>query len=603
MTGTRATWMAIGAVAGLALAAGLVFLSTRDAGDPSAVGDLLAVAFAVLALGWVVGPVWTGESVLRPDQFRLLPIPSRRLALGLLAAAFVGIGAVVTALSLTSLIVYASRLGRESVAVAVPAVVLQLVLVVVLSRLAAGTFGRLTTSRLGGAAAGMATAAILVVSQWGWVVFERADHVLTTGLSESLSMFVRALPSGWVVVAVDAAQRSEWAVVAGVLAGLAALIVALMAIWSRVLASPRAARATIRGSADAGLERTFADGATRAVAIKELRSWWRDPARTDLLVVAPAFALLTALLPLIYDSTGALPWAGPIAALLAAATSANLYGLDGTALWLTLLTPGVERHEVRGRQWAWVAIFGPVTLAITVAFTLLSGQTSVWPWVLAVTASLLGGGAGLVVFVAVTQLAPGPDPRRRASALDHGDTTGQGILTVFAGLLPAAPAAAVLLAGEAIDSEALRWAGVPVGIGVGWFVAWWLGLLASRRLVARGAELLQLMRTGKITAPTSETVSTGAIEAMPGRAKALFFSCIWIGSIALFPQGIVPLAIKLSQGDERVWFLALYLPEPWQWPTVALMIALGLASYWVAFRIYRRQRSVVRRAAGGRPGD
>ncbi len=34
----------------------------------------------------------------------------------------------------------------------------------------------------------------------------------------------------------------------------------------------------------------------------------------------------------------------------------------------------------------------------------------------------------------------------------------------------------------------------------------------------------------------------------------------------LFPQEIVAAIFKLFDVDEEAWFLALYLPEPWQWP-------------------------------------
>ena len=46
-------------------------------------------------------------------------------------------------------------------------------------------------------------------------------------------------------------------------------------------------------------------------------------------------------------ATALLPFAGALTALMAAVTSANLYGQDGTALWLTLLTPGSEHADVR----------------------------------------------------------------------------------------------------------------------------------------------------------------------------------------------------------------------------------------------------------------
>lgn len=57
--------------------------------------------------------------------------------------------------------------------------------------------------------------------------------------------------------------------------------------------------------------------------------------------------------------------------------------------------------------------------------------------------------------------------------------------------------------------------------------------------------------------------------------------------IALVPQGLVA-GIQLIIGWEgRSWFLALYMPEPWQWPTVVAMIALGLAGLPMLVRRHR----------------
>ncbi len=50
----------------------------------------------------------------------------------------------------------------------------------------------------------------------------------------------------------------------------------------------------------------------------------------------------------------------------------------------------------------------------------------------------------------------------------------------------------------------------------------------------------------------------------------------------LFPQGIVAGVLKAVGTEHRSWFLALYLPGPWQWPCVAFMIALGAVMYLAA---------------------
>jgi hypothetical protein len=62
-----------------------------------------------------------------------------------------------------------------------------------------------------------------------------------------------------------------------------------------------------------------------AVLGKELRLW---------------IGVFTGLLPLLGGSKVLLPWSGVIVALFAGALSANLYGMDAGALWLTMVAPG-----------------------------------------------------------------------------------------------------------------------------------------------------------------------------------------------------------------------------------------------------------------------
>lgn len=141
MTGGKAVWMVTGAILGLMFAAATVALAFVRLDTPGLVSDLLAVTFLIWTLGWMVGPLWGGSAVLRNDHFALLPLPRRGLALGLLAAAFVGITTVVTALAFLGLVVHGIRSGLGPALVSVPAAAAQLVFVVLLSRVTHALFG------------------------------------------------------------------------------------------------------------------------------------------------------------------------------------------------------------------------------------------------------------------------------------------------------------------------------------------------------------------------------------------------------------------------------------------------------------------------------
>ena len=79
------------------------------------------------------------------------------------------------------------------------------------------------------------------------------------------------------------------------------------------------------------------------------------------------------------------------------------------------MTPDASRADVRGRQAAWLIVVAPYTVAVTIAFTMLSGHHAAWPWVLAVLPAVLGGAAGLAPFSSLISVQPpdetgGPTP-------------------------------------------------------------------------------------------------------------------------------------------------------------------------------------------------
>ncbi|MFI5837843.1 hypothetical protein ACIA5A_29615 [Micromonospora sp. NPDC051300] len=575
MTGGRAAWMLVGAVLGLLFAAATVWLSLVDLPNDDVLGDLLAGVFGMWTLGWLIGPLWGGSAVLRADHFTLLPVPRRRLAVGLLGAAFVGITTTVTALGFVALITYAARQGLGPALLAAPVAALQLVFVVLLSRVVHALFGVVAASRLGAAVTGVLFAAMLVLTQSGWmiVVAVMYSDVLETGFSHLTTVVLRAIPSSWGVVAVDAAGRGDWPLALAAPAGLALLCALLLLVWSVELGTPRRARVTVRGSAGrAPVGGGPLAGTTGAVVRKELRTWWRDPLRTTTAVVPVVWALGTVLLPLTFDARILLPWAGPAVALFAITSACNLYGQDGTALWQTLTT-GTERADVRGRQWAYLLVFAPPAVVLGVACTWWSGLAWTWPWVAAAVPALLGGGAGLIVHSSVFGLVPGPDAHKRPSnPLERADTTGRSNVLFWVGLLPPAPALALVYLGTRLDLAWLTWAGVPAGVLTGVAVAWALGAAAARKLGADGSDLLHTMRTGR---PAVVRTAAG-VARRGGTVEGLSWG---LGSILLIPQGIVPLVFILSGIRARSWFLAMYVRPALGVPIAVASILAGVTLY------------------------
>lgn len=88
--------------------------------------------------------------------------------------------------------------------------------------------------------------------------------------------------------------------------------------------------------------------------------------------------------------------------------------------------------------------------------------------------------------------------------------------------------------------------------------------------------------TATIDLPFALAVAQRDTPSMPRWAYAVVALGWCLGWLPLFPQGIVAMILKIVGTDERSWFLALYLPEPLQWPMIIFNIFLGMTLYGLA---------------------
>ncbi|MEU7865240.1 hypothetical protein [Dactylosporangium sp. NPDC049140] len=552
--GQRAQLAGTGAAIGVLLAAGTAFLGYLSP-------DYLAAGLAVWLLGWMLGPVFMGggDETLRPEYFSMLGISPRRLAAGLLTASFVGVAPLVTLGALAGLIVAGARLGVVNALVAVPAMLLQLAVFVLLSKIAVAVVGVALRSRVGAIVAGVINGVVLSSLGQIWV-FMVAFGVAGTPAA------VWYLPSSWGLLAV----RGQW----WALGALAALVLLLLGLWAALLGR-RAGRPRVSGRAQRPITASTAAG---AVVAKEMRTWTRDLVRNHQLAFALAYGFWFAASPLVIGWNGMLPYAGPIFIVMAAGMASNLYGTDGTALWLTMMTPGAT--DVRGRQLAWITTQGTIAIALSVVCTAIVGGP--WPLILALLAALLGGAAGLVPLVSVYALVPATDPHRRTgnplrTSEDDGGLTGLAYLMLFLVLLTGVPAGLAALW--------LGWAGVAVGVVTGALCYWLFGRLAERRLRTHGPELLDTMRTGR--KPASSAMK--GYDELSKTQKNIAGLGFGLGAIPLFPQGIVALIFVFNGKADMSWFLATYLPSPWSYAVAIGFILLGLGLYGSALWVVRKR--------------
>jgi ABC-2 type transport system permease protein len=454
--------------------------------------DVLALLFLLWLGGRIAQTALAGDPVLRPELFSLLPLSRRKLALRLLVVGALDPAGLFMAVAFVALFGYGVRLGAGPAAVAFVAVVATLALASVLCTVAAAALG--PGSRRGHDIGTIVTAVAISAVAVAATLLPALVAALRRGPGGSarwLAAALRVLPSGWGPVAVEAAARNEWLAAAGWLAGLAALTVAVAACWPAVLSRrmDAAARPARAGGGHRGRRPVLPRTAAGAVTAKEVRMWVRDPIRLTCLLIAVVVGAAACAIPRVTAGTNLLlPFAGLGTALIAGACACNLYGSDGTSLWLTIMTPGAARADVRGRQAAWLLVVAPYTIAVTIAFTALSGDDAAWPWVLAVLPALLGGAAGLAPLSSLISVQP----------LDEtGNPTPAWSLKVHVMLVVVALTATVpvlvLVTASAGHVGWLSWAAVPVGVATGVVLAGDLGRRATRRLETRQAGVLKVL--------------------------------------------------------------------------------------------------------------
>jgi ABC-2 type transport system permease protein len=509
LRGTAAASFAIGGFVGLAVAVACLLLIAGHPGGTAVGTDIASAIFAVWTLGWLFGPVLTGggDETLRPENFALLPIRPHRLAVGLLGASLAGLSPVVSLVAFSGLLVVAIPAGFAAAVVALIAVVAQLALVVLLSRVVIAGIGALLGSRRGKDLGVLLGALVGLGYLPAKAAFEQLGPIVVGQTSPTFTTVLRDLPSGWGPSAVAAAAGHDWLAATGWLLALAVLDAVLLMAWSSLLVRRLTVAGSTAGPSRIGRREGHAprpsllpDTPLGAVIGKELTMWWRGAQRRTLLLTSILIGLL---LPAFTFTQGGGAGGMSLSALwiviFATMQVSNLYGLDGSAVWQTLITPGAARADVRGRQWAWALIVGTVAVLAAAVLPAVTGATERYPLVLALVPVLVGAGAGIVVLASVESPYPVPSGKGRSplgSARSGGGLANvtRRLVLMLLQLAAAIPVVVLLVLGETGLVPAATWAAVPIGVACGIGAAWWWGRRAYQQLEARGPELLAALR-------------------------------------------------------------------------------------------------------------
>lgn len=491
-TGGRLAANIVVGVLGTCAAIGLVLGAVAAGVDgSSSAGGFIGAALVGLGVMWAYLPALSGfsDNTLQPRQFTLLPLRSGPFARALLLASLIGIPVPLSALALLSIVGYSAARAPVTLVLAVPAAALTLVLVVALSRVISLALSQAARTRRAREAALLLFVAGFCALYAGQFLL---NGVIAAADGDGLSI-VTAIPFAWGIAAVERAAHGEWILGIAAVLGLAALDVALLTAWQRLIRRAFAGAIPLPTPSRSGRERRgYLRGGWRAsprgaVVARELSLWGGDIRRRYQLLSPIAFAVMSGVLPLFLDD---FPfnarWGAWMVLLMAVMAALNLYGLDGKSFWHIALIPEAASADVRGRQLAWALVVTPIAVLPVIVVRAFGGaafDSAAIP--AAVTICMIGVGAGLIAFASAAAPYPVPEARKMMSFSTRNSSSGPAIGWAFGsmGVLAVTTVPCALLAG--LLPGALGWLGVVAAAAIGAAFWWMLGRNAIGRLRSR----------------------------------------------------------------------------------------------------------------------
>lgn len=549
----------VAALAGLLAAAWLIRYAVH--GDRHTLGILVEA----WVLGWIVLPLLLGgvRGRLRPAQLRLEPITTGPMTAGLLASSALGIGPAVSLVALAALPVHAAvEHGAGPAVVAAAGAALLWLLGLTGSAVAVEAVGR-AAGPTGAVVTGLFTGTVMGVSGSIWAVAPWIGLLLITGPPPATIGTLERLPGDWPLAAATAGPVTATLLLVALAALVGGCVAAYTLLVRRAMTagtpfSPHRAGVSPRGS-------SAVRGPIRAVTLRELLSWVRHPLRLQYLTFAVVYGLLLGMLPLLAHVTLLAPWAGPLAVLWASAMAASLVGLDGTALWIPLLSPGGETAETRGRALAWLIPAAPIGILLTLAGILVAPGVDPLPALAVLPAALLAG-ASTPVWVGLLRVRPIRDARHPTAADNPTDIVSM-LLALAGPLLAAAPAFALAVWGPDGWRLLAPVAGIVAGAVIGRGALW----LADDRLARRAAEILAAAGDRSAPAAPAVPLTWDADWYRENKATAWALVLLMAGWIPVLPQGLLVLILNVHGG----WIVAGHFAGGVRTGVALGMVALG----------------------------
>jgi ABC-2 type transport system permease protein len=506
----RSRAQTIGAVAGTiyfsVLVAGLTLLLAALRTTPDAALVAIPLAGAVGMVLWTVVPLFSfgSDPTLDPARFAVFAVPPRDLAVGLIAAALVGLPAIASSIMALGIVVAWSH-TLASTLTALVATAVGVLTAVTVSRWVTALASAATTSRRGRDVLVVAGVVMLVVVGPAIALAANVDDVAR--VATTVSRVVAWSPLGWAWAAPGDVATGRPLAGALRLTLAVALLVGALVLWTRaVRRQVERPHAVSRSDAptgdpsDLGLFAHLPDRPDGAVAARVLTYWRRDPRYQVSLFMTPVFPLAV-LVPYV---TNDVAWAplllGPVLAFFLGFSEHNCVAYEADAFWLHLASGTRGRADRLGRLVPLLLLGGLLVPLYAVVGVAVADRWDLLPAELGLSIAVLGAGAAVSSALSILVPYPVPAPGENPFSAPPGAAGVTVLAQTLASTATMALASPVVVlawfAWSSADPTWAVWATGVVGILFGPFLVG-LGLRVGATLYERRApELLATLQRG-----------------------------------------------------------------------------------------------------------
>lgn len=466
-------------------------------------GESTSALFTLAGIAWLVGPVAAAalDETIEPRRLELLPITPAQMSWGLLAASFLGPGALVTILFVVGVAVGSSP-DWLSLIPTMAAGAAFVVWCIASARWVTTLLTDLLRSRAGRDIAVVGAAVLGGGSAFASTFLSNGSGNPLPGLA-ALGRVSVYLPPGALGRALGLLADGEWALGFALLVyGLAAIALVMLG-WQRSLVSlstrapGRASDTVARGGHSPLVPRLLSGwpAPQAATAGKELRYLRRDPRfRSQAVGLAVALAALGLGAGRMLFGTEYSPFLAVIVAWMAASTTGfNQFGFDDRSFWGYLVT-GVElRRVLVGKNLAVVLVGLPVLALVAVVLAVLVGDAR------HLLSAVLAGAAILAVWLAVGNVVSvlGAYPLPESNLFGSRNVSGSALFASLGGLLAAGflslPVAALVVAPLLIWGTWQGLLGATVAVVIGLLIHRLSLRVAGSLLESRALRLVEVL--------------------------------------------------------------------------------------------------------------